>query len=154
MAFSAATFIAPYTGTDKRIILKATTGLTVGGFSACHYQKAMVEGVQMWINLADIKLVLEFATDADAKQALINLKIAIESLVQNCAIGGGGGTTYIHTQVIPSGIWTIIHNLGKYPSVTLVDTTSEVMLGDIIYINANTITVLFTSAIDGKAYLN
>ena len=153
MAFSAATFIAPYTGTDKRIILKATTGLTVGGFSACHYQKAMVEGVQMWINLADIKLVLEFATDADAKQALLNLKIAVESLVQNCAISSGGAT-YIHTQVIPSGIWTIIHNLGKYPSVTTVDTSNEVMLGDVIYINVNTITVLFTSAIDGKAYLN
>lgn len=151
--FSAATFIASYVGSDKRIILKNITGLTVGGFSACHYQKAMTEGTQLWINLADIKLSLDFATAADAKLALLNLQTAIETLVVNCLIDNGS-STFVFVQIGASTIWTITHNLGRYPSVTLVDTSNEVMLGDVTYTSVNIVTVQFTSAINGKAFLN
>lgn len=146
-------FIAPYVGTDKKIILRNSSSVTVGGFNVCHYQKTLTEGKQLWINLADIRLVLDFNTETDAKAALIALQTAVEILVVNCAIDSGA-STYIHEQTIANPIWTISHNLNRFPSVTLVDTNDEVMIGDITYINSNTIQVFFTSSIDGKAYLN
>jgi hypothetical protein len=33
-------------------------------------------------------------------------------------IGGGGDKYYLHMQSSPALIWTVIHNLGKFPSIT------------------------------------
>jgi hypothetical protein len=61
---------------------------------------------------------------------------------------------FIHNQTIPSASWTITHNLGKFPSVTVVDEDDNVYYGEIIYNNNNSITINFTGAFSGKAYLN
>lgn len=61
---------------------------------------------------------------------------------------------YIHTQAVPANIWTITHSLNKYPSVTIVDSANTEVIGDIQYTNTNTLTVAFSSAFSGKAYLN
>ena len=50
--------------------------------------------------------------------------------------------------------WVINHNLGKYPSVSTVDSAGSIINGAITYNNENKITVVFTSATSGKAYLN
>jgi hypothetical protein len=55
---------------------------------------------------------------------------------------------------IPQAVWTINHNLGQFPSVTLVDTTGAVVLADILYVNNNQIIVTFSQPFAGKAYLN
>ncbi len=62
--------------------------------------------------------------------------------------------TYIHTQDVPLAVWVITHNLGSYPSVTVVDDLNHVVVGDISYNNSNTLTITFTSAFAGYAYLN
>lgn len=69
--------------------------------------------------------------------------------------GGSGGTAteFIHNQSIPSDIWTIHHGLDKYPTVVIVDSAGSVFLGDVKYIDSNTVTVTFTSSFGGKAYL-
>lgn len=61
---------------------------------------------------------------------------------------------YTHEQTASSATWTITHNLGKYPSVTLVESTGVVVLGRITYTSVNQITVEFVTAITGKAFLN
>jgi len=63
-------------------------------------------------------------------------------------------TTYIHNQLIPSNSWTIPHNLGKFPSITVVDSSNSTIIGDAIYIDNNNITLNFSSPFSGKAYLN
>lgn len=64
--------------------------------------------------------------------------------------------TYVHEQLAPDTTWTIVHRLNKYPSVTVFDSTDsgEVVFGDVAYIDENTVTVSFSAAFAGKAFLN
>ena len=63
-------------------------------------------------------------------------------------------TTYIHYQTSPSNSWIINHNLTKHPSVTIVDSAGNVVIGDVKYIDNNTINVVFAGTFSGIAYLN
>lgn len=65
-----------------------------------------------------------------------------------------GDLHYIHTQNIASATWTINHNLGKFGSATVVLSTGQKGYGDITYIDANNLTISFTGAETGKAYIN
>jgi len=65
-----------------------------------------------------------------------------------------GKQAYVHTQSVPSATWTINHNLGRKPSVTIVDSSEKVVFGDITYVTDNQLTVSFSAAFGGKAYLN
>ena len=66
----------------------------------------------------------------------------------------GGDKTYIHRQVIASNAWEITHNLYKYPSVSVVDTGGNVVIGDVEYTSLNTLVIKFTAPFSGMAYLN
>jgi len=62
--------------------------------------------------------------------------------------------TFIFTQGVPSTTWNITHNLGKFPSITVIDTGNTVVTGEYTYINNNNVTLTFSAAFAGKAYLN
>jgi hypothetical protein len=62
--------------------------------------------------------------------------------------------TYTHSQSIPAASWVITHNLHKHPSVTIVDSAGEKVYGDITYDSQDQITVDFSAAFSGTAYLN
>lgn len=62
--------------------------------------------------------------------------------------------TYFHNQTVASDTWVIIHNLNKYPSVTVLNSANEEVIGDIVYDNANQVTISFIGAFKGKATLN
>lgn len=62
--------------------------------------------------------------------------------------------TYVYTKAIPSATWIITHNLGKNPSVTVVDSADNLVEGDVVYDSNNQITVTFSGGFSGKAYLN
>ena len=84
---------------------------------------------------------------------------AVESLNNNFAklkqvAASSGVATYIHKQSEASSKWTIEHNLGRCPSVTIVDSAGTVVYGDVQYVDDNVLTVSFSAAFDGKAYLN
>lgn len=61
---------------------------------------------------------------------------------------------YEHDQGLPSAVWVITHNLEKFPSVTVVDTSNTVLVGQIEYNSLNQLTITFASSTGGKAYLN
>lgn len=67
---------------------------------------------------------------------------------------GASAETYVHTQGTPSDTWTINHNLGYFPNVSVVDSAGTVVEGDTAWPNAYTIVVSFESAFSGKAYLS
>jgi hypothetical protein len=67
---------------------------------------------------------------------------------------GSGGSTYTHNQEQPIQTWTITHDLGKFPSVSVVNNNNVLMYGDIAYVNDNKITITFSAGFSGKAYLN
>ena len=67
---------------------------------------------------------------------------------------GVEGYEYTFTQSAAAATWIITHDLGRYPSVTTVDSAGSIINGAITYTSDNIITVVFTSATSGKAYLN
>lgn len=60
---------------------------------------------------------------------------------------------HVHTQAVASATWTIIHPLGGRPSVTVVDSSGTVALGEVNYNNDQTVVVSFTAPFSGYAYL-
>lgn len=66
----------------------------------------------------------------------------------------GGDSGLVFTQNTPSTVWTITHNLHRFPSVTVVDTGESMILTDLHYDSADVLTASFGSPTAGKAYLN
>lgn len=66
----------------------------------------------------------------------------------------GPVVTFIWEQALPAAIWTVPHNLGRFPSVMVVTNTGAVITPDILYIDNNTVRISHSSALSGKAYLN
>lgn len=62
--------------------------------------------------------------------------------------------TYTYNQQVASDTWEITHNLGRYPSVTIVDSAGTVVIGEVTYIDTNTVSVGFNGIFSGTAYLN
>ena len=65
-----------------------------------------------------------------------------------------GAPTFEFTQGVPATTWDITHNLGKFPSITVIDTGNTVVTGEYNYVTNNRVILTFSSAFDGKAYLN
>lgn len=61
---------------------------------------------------------------------------------------------HIHNQPSASAQWTITHNLGKYPSVSVVDSANNEVIGEVEYISDNQIVIKFSAPFSGKAFLN
>ena len=61
---------------------------------------------------------------------------------------------FTFTQSTATNTWNITHDLGKFPSVSVVDSGNTVVYGDIDYIDNNSLTITFSAAFGGKAYMN
>jgi hypothetical protein len=61
---------------------------------------------------------------------------------------------FVHTQASSATTWSITHNLKFYPNVSIVDSALSHVIGEVTYINENSLTVSFTSAFSGKAFLS
>lgn len=65
-----------------------------------------------------------------------------------------GDKTFVYTQAVPSILWTIEHNLDKYPSVSVVNINNVTMYGQVTYIDENNLQIEFSAGFSGKAYMN
>jgi hypothetical protein len=61
---------------------------------------------------------------------------------------------YVHTQGLASTSWVVLHNLNGFPNVAVVDSAGTTIEGEIVYVSANEIMILFTAPFGGKAYLS
>ena len=62
--------------------------------------------------------------------------------------------TFTFNQIVASTTWIINHNLGKFPSITVIDTAGTVVTGEYTYTDNNNVTLTFSAGFAGKAYLN
>ena len=74
-------------------------------------------------------------------------------------VAGDSDKTFVFTQGVPATVWNpptgiINHNMGKFPSITVIDTANTVVTGEYTYIDNNNVTLTFSAAFAGKAYLN
>lgn len=79
--------------------------------------------------------------------AITNLTQILEEIVRKT-------NGYIYEQGVSSNAWTIVHNLNKLPSVTVVDEYNRIIDCQVEYIDNNTVIVTFNAAFKGKAYFN
>ncbi len=63
-------------------------------------------------------------------------------------------STYTQCFEIASAKWTINHDLGKYPSVTVVDSANTVVVGNVDYTTSNSLVITFSAAFSGCVFLN
>jgi hypothetical protein len=65
-----------------------------------------------------------------------------------------GAPTFVFTQGIPATTWNIQHNLGKFPSVSVINNNNVIINGEVTYIDNNNVQLNFSAGFSGKAYLN
>jgi hypothetical protein len=66
----------------------------------------------------------------------------------------GSDLHYTHEQMVPSSTWTINHNLGKFASIQVFDSGGAEVEGSITQVSTTSITVTFSAAFSGVAYVN
>jgi hypothetical protein len=64
-----------------------------------------------------------------------------------------GGNYFRYVQVSPASLWDIVHNLGRYAQVSVMDSAGDVVQGDISYVSLNELTIEFSAPFAGEAYL-
>jgi hypothetical protein len=76
--------------------------------------------------------------------------------INSVSLAGDGNMelSYVHEQIAPSASWTVTHGLSKWPSVTVVDSAGSWVIGEVAYLNENTVSLVFASAFSGKAFFN
>lgn len=62
--------------------------------------------------------------------------------------------SYRHTQIANASTWTITHNLHFMPNVTAYDSSGNMVEGNVVHTNVNSLTIQFSAAISGNAVLS
>lgn len=62
--------------------------------------------------------------------------------------------SFVYEQSPASDVWTINHALGKYPSVTVVDSAGDEVEGNVNHVSVNQVVLTFSAAFSGRAFLN
>lgn len=66
---------------------------------------------------------------------------------------GSSPQAYVHDQGPASALWTVVHNLGYNPNVTIIDSGGTEVRARVLYVDLNTLQIDFNGvAIGGKAY--
>ena len=66
---------------------------------------------------------------------------------------GPPGGNYVHTQAVAAAEWTISHDLGFYPAITI-ESDGRTLIGAVNYLDTSTLTVSFNTPFAGTAYLS
>lgn len=62
--------------------------------------------------------------------------------------------SHVHEQGFASTVWTIVHGLDCYPIPLVQDTANDEIEGAVNYVSLNELTITFSAAVAGTAYLN
>lgn len=68
--------------------------------------------------------------------------------------GTPGDLNATHLQALAADIWQVVHNLGKRPAVTVVDSAGDTVEGSVSYLDSNRLSITFSAAFSGSAFLN
>jgi len=104
------------------------------------------------IEVREERLTIEALQDVLTVKAVEMTPVVIEVGIEGPQ--GPVGKTYVHDQQAASAKWVIRHELNMHPSVTIVDSAGSYVIGDVRYLDANTLEVTFSAPFAGKAYLN
>jgi hypothetical protein len=156
--------VTPFNSTTELIISKRTSG----GKTIADFVTYAVGNVIYIFSANDPNVFGEFklvsmntwANDNDFYRAVVQFISGYGSLTHEDPVGfaveskQGGDKNFTHIQSTTSAVWTITHNLGKRPSISIVDSAGSNVVGEVNYTSNNDLTITFSSAFKGTAYLN
>lgn len=93
-------------------------------------------------------------SDGNGNLLPVTVSSSSVALTGTVTANGESLTSYTHNQTTSAVSWTINHNMNKKPSVTVVDSANTYVLGEVEYLDSNSLTVSFKNAFKGKAHLN
>lgn len=85
---------------------------------------------------------------------VVSKDVSVDVILSGGIVQINGDKNYVFNQSSASSTWTINHTLNKFPSVEVVDSANDIVIGDVTYNSITQITITFTAAFSGKAYLN
>lgn len=95
----------------------------------------------------------DYKTDATGAATEITQTAILASLDHLIAVvAAHASQTFVQSS--PSAVWVIVHNMGGHPTVTVVDSGGTLQLGGVTYDSDDQVTVTFSAAFSGKAYLS
>lgn len=124
------------------------------------------DDIEVTVELDDIAVTIDTqAIEVNVEPPDSNLNIDLAPDVIVLATGGVGpegpmgpagpaGASYTFIQTVAAYMWDIVHNLGVFPSITVVDSGGTVIIPDAHYVDSNQIQLYFQYPTSGKAYLN
>jgi hypothetical protein len=101
--------------------------------------------------------VVEESVDLKVTEETVRVSISEQPVViseQIVGIPGKSDAHFVHDQEVPSAEWTIQHDLGKNPAVTVVDSGGNEWQTAVEHLNADELVVRFSAPFSGRAYLN
>ena len=139
-----------YNSNDAGIIVYDTTLHLVYAWDGNQWDQVSLSDSQLaQIAEAFNKTVVDITVTADNENRTIILTYRDTLSIQETY-----KFSHIHNQTVSSSTWNITHNLNKYPSVSIVDSSNEEVIGEVEHINSNSLTVKFSAPFSGKAFLN
>ena len=138
------------------------------GITACCYtdfdQAVLRKDICDWQNSASSKVVIatEIVGIFVEPLAKINLKASMScpaTPTNVCTVLDLeeiliADSTYTQCFEVASDVWTINHGLGKFPSVTVVDSANTVVVGNVDYTSSQSLVITFNAAFSGCVFLN
>ena len=70
------------------------------------------------------------------------------------ASSAAGDARYTHVQSVLAAVWTVVHGLGKYPSVSVTDAAGSLVQAAVEYLDEDTLQVMFWNSATGVVYCN
>ena len=147
-------FLFPVKPTDVEVFTKDVNNNSTNAISpeSVVFLQAVGTDIVIKTRGTDNILSITFSTPQEAIQALVLLKTALNLVSANSAIPGGP-IFYHWIQSIPSTEWIFAHNLGKMTAVSVMDNNFNEMLGEVVYIDVNTVSIYFNTAVSGHAWI-
>lgn len=87
--------------------------------------------------------------DTTAKTDLV---AAINELAARSS-ASGSGVAFVHQQWVASTVWTVNHNLGLRPTVSILDAGGNEVEADVVHMSANQLLIRFAIPVAGLARL-
>ena len=110
--------------------------------------------IELFEGTISSKSKIEFDSTIEGNETYIYAMQPFEGYALIAGIENEEVGVYIYEQAIPSDTWVINHNLNTRPSITVVDSAGDAVIGSETYNDDNTVTITFASAFSGSAYLN
>lgn len=104
----------------------------------------------------ELRVINAVSPTVDLERVEDGVMITVHDLngTQSETVYDGVATTFVFDQPSAEEEWTIVHNLNRFPSVTVVDSSGSVCIGEVLYIDENTVKCVFSAPFAGVAYLN